>query len=422
MLAFLKKYNTQTVLFSVFLSIVCGLLVPNIFPKISFLGDIFINLLKLFALPLIMSALIAVIGSMSDNLGKLKSLARDAVTYMVISEIIAVSIAIALFHFFKPGGNVSPQLILQGHPYVPAANGHGLSIANFMVSIFPDNIFGSLAHFNLLPVVVFSILFGIGCAIIGNPSKPVVTVFIAIREVSNTCLHGVMLLAPIGIFALVGTGIAESSVRGNLSSDFTALISFVLVLLLGLLLHGLWQLILVCILTKQNFVQVLRRSIPVFSTAFATSSSVATLPIAMDTADLLKSRPYATRFMLPLCASINIGGMMMYEVSAALFFAQVLHLHLPISQQILMAVACILGGMAEGGIPETSMVSLVVVFKIVNIPLTAISILLPLDRIIDRFRTMVNIFGNMCGVIIVSKFLKDEEDRKHDAESEEKVI
>lgn len=422
MLAFLKKYNTQTILFSVFLSIVCGLITPNIFPRISFLGDIFINLLKLFALPLIMSALIAVMGSMSDSLARLKSLARDAVIYMVISEIIAVSIAITLFHFLKPGSDVSPQLILQGHPYVPLANGHGLSIENFMVSIFPDNIFGSLAHFNLLPVVVFSILFGIGCAIVGNASRPIVNIFIAIREVSNTCLHGVMLLAPIGIFALVGTGIAESSVRGNLSGDFTALISFVLVLLLGLLLHGLWQLILVCILTKQNFIQVLRQSIPVFSTAFATSSSVATLPIAMDTADSLKSRPYATRFMLPLCASINIGGMMMYEVAAALFFAQVLHLHLPLSQQILMAVACILGGMAEGGIPETSMVSLVVVFKIVNIPLSAISILLPLDRIIDRFRTMVNIFGNMCGVIIVSKFLKDEEDREHDAKSEEKAI
>jgi Na+/H+-dicarboxylate symporter len=129
----------------------------------------------------------------------------------------------------------------------------------------------------------------------------------------------------------------------------------------------------------------------------------------MATADALKSSPFATRFMLPLCASINVGGMMMYEMAAVLFFSQMLGLDLSLSQQILLAIACILGGMAEGGIPETSMVSLVVVFRIVNIPLSAITILLPLDRIIDRIRTMVNIFGNMCGVIIVSTQLQKEQ-------------
>jgi Na+/H+-dicarboxylate symporter len=126
----------------------------------------------------------------------------------------------------------------------------------------------------------------------------------------------------------------------------------------------------------------------------------------MYAADNLKSDPVVTRFMLPLCASVNVGGMMMYEVAAALFFSQVLGGDLSLSQQVLIALASVLGGMAEGGIPETSLVSLVVVFKIVNVPLNAISILLPLDRIIDRLRTMTNIFGNMCGVIIVSQFLK----------------
>jgi Na+/H+-dicarboxylate symporter len=113
--------------------------------------------------------------------------------------------------------------------------------------------------------------------------------------------------------------------------------------------------------------------------------------------------------MLPLCASINIGGMMVYEVAAALFFSQMLGFDLSIQQQILMAIACILGGMATGGLPETSLVSLVIVFKTVNVPLSAISILLPLDRIIDRVRTMVNIFGNMCGVIVVSQLTRDTE-------------
>ena len=109
----------------------------------------------------------------------------------------------------------------------------------------------------------------------------------------------------------------------------------------------------------------------------------------------------------PPIAVINAGGMMMYEMAAALFFTQMLGIDLSFADQCVLAIACILGGMAEGGIPETSMVSLVMVFRIVNIPLSAISILLPLDRIIDRLRTMVNIFGNLCGVILISQRLPD---------------
>jgi Na+/H+-dicarboxylate symporter len=246
-------------------------------------------------------------------------------------------------------------------------------------------------------------MFGLGCSFTGEKARPVIKFVTAVRDVSTTCLHGVMLLAPVGIFALVGHGVAQAYLSGNLKADFIALLSFVAVLFLGLFLHGFWQLLLVVVMTKQKMSHVLSESMGVFTTAFGTSSSVATLPVAMETADRLKSKPTTTRFMLPLCASINIGGMMMYEVAAALFFSQMLGLDLSIQQQLLVAVACILGGMAEGGIPETSMVSLVIVFKIVHVPLSAISILLPLDRIIDRVRTMVNIFGNMCGVIIVSR-------------------
>lgn len=401
----MKRYTTHFILLSVILSVIGGIYVPQLFAPISFLGDIFINLLKLFALPLICSALIASLGNMGHSVGMLKSLARNALTYMLISEVIAVSIALVLFNIFKPGIGVDPNLILHGTKY-SVTNQGSLSLSNFLLSIFPQNVFYSLTKFELLPVVIFSIMFGAGCAVLGDDSKPIVRVFASIRDVTNTCLHGVMRLAPIGIFSLVGSGIAQSSQGGHLAADMKALLSFVLVLFIGLIVHGLWQFVAVVIVTKQHPLVIFKQSIPVFTTAFATSSSVATLPTAMDTADSLKSDPDTTRFMLPLCASINIGGMMMYEVAAALFFSQVLGVDLSIQHQILVAIACILGGMAEGGIPETSLVSLVVVFKIVNVPLSAISILLPLDRVIDRFRTMVNIFGNMCGAIVVSKFLK----------------
>lgn len=405
------------ILISVASAFLLGVLTPTLFEHIQFLGDLFINLLKLFALPLICSALIAALGDLSGNFSSLKSLSKKLLSYMVISEIIAVTIALCLFHFFQPGVSGNPDMLLKGQEYqAPTMENFGFT--SFLTSIFPDNIFYSLTHFELLPVVAFSIMFGLGCTAAGSSTKPIINLAISIRDASTKCLNGVMFLAPIGIFALVGRGVAESHLSGNLQENFGALLGFVGVLVLGLFLHGLWQLLAVMFISKQKISHILQQSLPVFSTAFGTSSSVATLPIAMQTADNLGSKSFVTRFMLPLCASINVGGMMMYEMAAVLFFSQMLGMDLSLSQQILLALACILGGMAEGGIPETSMVSLVVVFRIVNIPLSAITFLLPLDRIIDRLRTVVNIFGNMCGVIIISKWMTSEESQ----ESEKKLL
>jgi len=406
MISLLKRNSSYLILLSVASAIAFGILTPTFFESITFLGDLFINLLKLFALPLICSALIAALGGMSGNMAALKSLSTRAIGYMLFSEVAAVTIALVLFNMLKPGAGANPELILNGE--APAIEQHSFGFSQFILSIFPDNIFHALTNFDLLPVVIFSIMFGLGLAATRDAAKPMIQLAISIREAATKCLQGVMLLAPIGIFALVGQGVSQSHQSGALEANFMALFSFVAVLFLGLFLHALWQLVAVAVVSKQPIGHILRQSLPVFSTAFGTSSSLATLPVAMQAADNLQSNPFATKFMLPLCASINVGGMMMYEMAAALFFTQMLGLDLSLSQQILLAIACILGGMAEGGIPETSMVSLVVVFRIVHIPLSAISILLPLDRVIDRVRTMCNIFGNMCGVILVSHSMKEE--------------
>lgn len=408
MISVLKRYSLVLILSSVLFAIIFGILTPSLFSNISFLGVIFLNLLKLFALPLICSALIVALGSMGKSLSTLKSLSKNVLFYMLLSEIIAVSIALILFNIFSPGKGVDPGLILNGEVF-SVKNDLNLNLSNTLLSIFPENFVSDLAHFNLLPVVIFSIMFGIGCAFAGEKANPIINLATSIREIVNICLNAVMLISPIGIFALVGNGVAQSALNGHLIDNMFALLSFVLILILGLLMHCLWQFAGVIFFTKQNPVAIIKKSIGVFSMAFATSSSVATLPVAMSAADDLSAKPEVSRFMLPLCASINVGGMMFYEVAAVLFFSQVLGLELSFTSQVIVAIICILSGMAEGGIPETSMVSLVMVFKMVNIPLSAISILLPLDRIIDRFRTMTNIFGNMCGTIIVSKFMKDEQ-------------
>ncbi len=269
MLKLLKKYNTHLILISVVLSIILGIYTPNLFIQIKFLGDIFINLLKLFALPLIASTLIVTLGNMDKSLNNLKSLVGGVTSYMLLSEIIAVAIALTLFNLFDVGKGLDPNLILQGGQYT-ASNANNLSMANFLLAIFPQNIFDSLAKFELLPVVIFSTMFGIGCAIVSEKSQAIIEVCASVRDVSNSCLQGVMMFSPIGIFALVGSGIAASSTSGHLENSFTALMAFVSILVIGLLIHALWQFIFVIVASKQNPWKILKNSIPVFSTAFAT--------------------------------------------------------------------------------------------------------------------------------------------------------
>ena len=136
----LKKYNSSLILLSLALSIVLGICVPNLFQSIKFLGDLFINLLKLFALPLICSALIACLGNMSGGLDHLKSLSKRIISYMLVSEIAAVTIALILFNLFRPGVGGRPELILNGQSYDSTAH-HGLDFTQFVLSIFPENIF-----------------------------------------------------------------------------------------------------------------------------------------------------------------------------------------------------------------------------------------------------------------------------------------
>ncbi len=401
MMRFFSRYHNASILMSVVLAVSLGVAVPTLFESIAWVGDLFIKLLKLFALPLICSALLSAMGHVDGGIGSLRALSKRLLSYMVISEVMAVTIALGLFNLFHPGSGGQSDLILQGET-MPISNPGQIGWSKFILSVFPDNIFQALTQFELLPVVIFSIMFSIGCLCVGSVATPLIQCAQAVREVSSRCMQGIMKLAPFGIFSLVGSGVAQSHLSGTLKEGFTSLLGFVTVLMLGLFLHGLWQLLLVVLVTRQKVVHILRQSLSVFSTAFGTSSSVATLPVAMQAAERLKAKPLVIRLMLPLCASINVGGMMMYEMAAALFFTQMLGIDLSLSDQCLLALACILGGMAEGGIPETSMVSLVMVFRIVNIPLSAITLLLPLDRIIDRLRTVVNIFGNLCGVILVS--------------------
>lgn len=407
MLKFYKQHQGKIVLINLVLAFVLGIITPHIFGYLNFISSTFINLLKLCALPIVFTSLIVTIGNL-HQISELKLVARNSVLYILFTEIVAVTIGLIVFNSISIGHNIDAHSLLNGAKYSDSTS-TAIDPAHIFNYIFPANIFKSLVNFDVLPVVVFSILFGITCALNQTKARPVLDLMQSAREMFLSLLNGIMYLAPVAIFVMVGESVAESYLSGALSNNLIGLLQFVGLFFVGLFLHFLWQLILVIVLYRElGVVRMLREAAPIFTTAFISSSSLATLPIAIEKAEEFGGKKKVINFMLPICASMNFASGMMYEMAACLFFMHIMGIHPDFTQQLLLALACILTGIAVGGIPETSMVSFVTVFGMAGVPLSAIAILMPLDRIVDRIRTMVNIFGNTCGTMIVSKTIPDD--------------
>jgi proton glutamate symport protein len=404
MLKLYRNHQGKIILAALVLAFALGIGFPHLFKPLEFISSTFINLLKLCALPIVLTSLIVTIGSL-QQLHELKKVARNSVIYIVLTEIAAVTIGLVVFNLVDISGNINASSLLSGAHYSQSTS-TAIDPSHIFNYIFSANIFQSLVNFDVLPVVAFSIMFGISCALHQEKARPILQVMTSTREMFLVLLNGVMYLAPLAIFVLIGTSVSDSYLSGALGANLVGLLKFVGLFFVALFIHFLWQILLVTALYRHLGVRrILRECLPIFTTAFISSSSLATLPLALEKALELGGKKKVVNFMLPICASMNFASGMMYEMAACLFFMHILGIHPDITQQILLALACILTGIAVGGIPETSMVSFVTVFGMAGIPLSAIAILMPLDRIVDRVRTMVNIFGNTCGTLIVSKSL-----------------
>ena len=403
MFSIYRKNQGYAILLCVLFAFILGIMTPSIFKHLIFISDTFINLLKFCSLPIILTSLVVTIGTLVEPI-QLKNIAKNSIIYIIISEILAVTIGLLIFNLIDISSGTNYKFLLNQSTEAVIHTNDSIDINQIFNYIFTSNIFSSLVKYDVLPIVVCSIMLGITCALNPKSAKPMLDLFISIRQIFLSLLSGIMLIAPVAIFVLIGDNVANSYQNGALMVNLIVLLKFVGLFFLGLFLHFLWQIMLVLYLYRNLSLKIiLTEAVPIFITAFISSSSLATLPIAMNKAEQLGGNKKVVEFMLPVCASMNFASGMMYEVAATLFFLHVMHINPDLIQQIMLAIVCILTGIAVGGIPETSMVSFVTVFNMAGVPLAAISILMPLDRIVDRVRTMVNIFGNTCGTLAVSK-------------------
>jgi Na+/H+-dicarboxylate symporter len=387
----MKNYMLLLILLSIALGIFCGAFFPEHMLAIRWVGQLFINLLKLIVLPLIFCALVSAITSIG-GIKRLGSIGIYTLGHVLLSVAIAVTIGLVLLNLFKPGVGIPSSLIL--------ANASPLDLkpipfSSYMLSLFPPNIVAAAARYEIMPIVFFSIVFAIACLMVGKTAEPVIQFFNGLRDVLVKMIIWLMYLTPIGLFSLLGAAVAEASLQHLLLQGLRGMLTFIFIFLFGLFLQITWQILLVSALTKKSPRQFISSASNAIITAFATSSSMATLPVTLLVAKEQDISDEVARFVLPLATTINLAGTAMYEAVSALFFCQILGFDLSIPAQIGVFITAILAGMGATGIPEGGLVTMVMVLRNVNVPTSAIGLLLPFDRILDRFRTMTNVCGDL---------------------------
>lgn len=390
------------ILLSIALGVGCGIFFPKEMISIQWIGQLFINLLKLIVLPLIFCALVSAISSIG-NMQRLGRIGIYTIGYVMLSVSIAVVIGLVLLNAFKPGIGIPPSLILANASPIDL---QPVPFSTYVLSLFPPNIVAAAAKYEIMPIVFFSIVFAIACISVGKSAVPVINFFAGLRDVLVKMIIWLMYLTPIGLFSLLGAAVAEASLQHLLLQSLKGMLCFIVIFLSGLFLQFLWQLIFLVVVAKKNPREFMASASNALLTAFATSSSMATLPVTFMVAKEQNINEDVAKFVLPLATTINLAGTAMYEAVSALFFCQILGFDLSIPAQIGVFVTAILAGMGATGIPEGGLITMVMVLKNVNVPTSAIGLLLPFDRILDRFRTVTNVWGDLVCAATVDKLQK----------------
>lgn len=395
----MKNKMLMLILLSIFLGIVFGIFFPHQMISINWIGKVFINILKLIVLPLIFCSLVSAIASMGGK--KLGSIGFITIGYVLISLSIAVSIGLVLLNVFKPGVGIPADLILNN---AQVTNNKTLEFSTFLLTIFPSNIVEAAAKYEIMPIVFFSVVFALACISVGQAAKPVVLLFLGMRDVLIKMIIWLMYLTPVGLFSLLSAAIAEATLQNKLLTSMKGMLFFIVIFIFGLFLQCLWQFALIKYLTRRNGLEFAKKATNAMLTAFATSSSMATMPVTVMVTKEQNVNQDVARFVIPLVTTVNMAGTAMYEAVSALFFCQVLGVHLSVFSQIGVFLTAILAGMGSAGIPEGGLVTMVMVLRSVNVPTSAIALLLPFDRILDRLRTMVNVWGDLVCAAVVDHF------------------
>ena len=418
-----KKIPLHTqIIVGLVLGLIFGLLVikTSITPDFTLnyikpIGTIFITSLKMIAVPLVLASLIVGVSNLGD-ISKLSRIGGKTIFIYLITTVLAVSVGLLMVNIFQPGKSLPAETREGLMALYDDAAGSTASQAEVLqqqsplqpvVDIVPENIFLAASQNSaMLQVVFFAILVGIALLQIPkDKATPVVAFFDGLNEVIIKIVGYIMLIAPYGVFALMASLIVEIA-GDNPDSAVTlllALLKYSLVVLGGLFFVTLviYPLILKSF-TKIKYTDFFAAIRPAQLLAFSTSSSSATLPVTMkQVEEELGVSEEVSSFVLPLGATVNMDGTSLYQGVAAVFIAQALGMDLTIAQQLTIVLTATLASIGSAGVPGAGLIMLIIVLESINVPAAGIALIIAPDRILDMFRTVVNITGDatVCAVV-----------------------
>ena len=373
-------------------------------------GKMFINVLKMIAIPLILAALIKGVSDLKD-ISKLSKMGGRTIIIYVLTTVIAVSIGLVLVNIVKPGNSITESTRVE---MVENYGGNTLKYKETakkqqnkgplqaLEDLIPQNIFSAAtSNRNMLQVIFFAVFFGIGLILIPEEKgKTVKDFFDGFNEVILKMVDLIMLAAPYGVFALLAALVVESP-----SIDlFKALAWYAFTVVLGLMIMIVIYNLIVFVFTKKKPSFFMKGISPAQLLAFSTSSSAATLPVTMErVTEHLGVEEEVSSFVLPIGATINMDGTSLYQAVAAVFIAQAFGMHLDFSTQLGIIATATLASIGSAAVPGAGMVMLVGVLGYAGIPEAGLALIFAVDRPLDMCRTIVNVTGDATVSMVVAK-------------------
>lgn len=393
------------ILSGVVLGFAFGLLLGETMLYIKFIGDLFMKSLRVIVIPLIMAAMISSMTGLGD-LRKLGPMGFSTLGYYLITTCLSVSVGLLAMNLFRPGQGIDYARAEIAPDFVEGAV---VSITDIVTGLIPGNIFDSMAKTDVLPVIICSLFFGGVLTTLGKEGETVVRFFEGLNAAMMKIVHVIMLFAPIGIFALVGSIIGEKSGNPDELAELFNLIYFILTVVLGLSIHAFLTMPLILFFIGKRQPHLFAGGmLSALATAFSTSSSAATLPVTMECAEKNNKVPHRiTSFVLPIGATVNMDGTALYMGASVLFISQAYGLELTMAQQMLVFLTVVLGSIGTAAIPHASLVLLVPILQAVNLPLEGITLIFAVDWFLDRCRTTVNIWGDSVGCAVVQRLTEN---------------
>ena len=392
----------------IFIGLILGIIVGGIFygsetaqNVLQPFGDLFLRLIKLIVVPIVLSSIIVAIAGVGD-LKAVGKLGAKSLTYFIGMTFLCIAIGLISANVFQPGAGLNMNTLEQTDisGYVDTSEQQeGKSIVDTILHIVPTNPIKAMVEGDMLAIIFFAVVFGLGIAAIGEKGKPVLLFFEGMANAMFYVTNLFMKYAPIGVFALIGVtiskyGFASLIPLGKLALTVYGTMIFFVIVILGIVAKMIGYSIF-------KLLKVIKEELIL---AFSTSSSETVLPRIMDKMEQVGAPKHISTFVIPTGYSFNLDGSVLYQAIAALFVAQMFGIELSIIQQITLMLVLMVTSKGMAGVPGVSFVVLLATFSTMNLPPEGLMFIVGIDRILDMGRTAVNVVGNSLAALVIAKW------------------